>query len=39
MKLFTSCGFVQCGLLKDWLQVGGCYKDAAIFQYLNPKRH
>ena len=39
MKLFTSCGFVQCGLLKDWLQVGGCYKDASIFQYLNPKRH
>ena len=39
MKLFTSCGFVQCGLLKNWLQVGGCYKDAAIFQYLNPKKH
>ena len=37
MKLFTSCGFVQCGLLKNWLQIGGCYKDAALFQCLNPK--
>ena len=37
MKLFTSCGCVQCGLLKNWLQIGGCYKDAALFQCLNPK--
>ena len=37
MKLFTSCGFVQCGLLKNWLQIGGCCKDAALFQCLNPK--
>ena len=38
MRLFTSCGFTQCGLLKNWLQVGGCYKDAALLQYLNPKK-
>ena len=38
VKLFTSCGFVQCGLLKNWLQVEGCYKDALLLQCLNPKK-
>lgn len=38
INLFTSCGFVQCGLLKSWIQVEGCYKDAALFQCLNPKK-
>ena len=38
VKLFTSCGFVQCGLLKNWLQVEGCYKDALLLQSLNPKK-
>ena len=38
MKLFTSCGFIQCGLLKNWLQVEGRYKDAALLQCLNPKK-
>lgn len=34
MRLFTSCGFVQCGLLKDWLFVEGSFKDAALLQRL-----
>ena len=38
IKLFTFCGFVQCGLLKNWLQVEGTYKDAIIFQCLNPTK-
>lgn len=37
VKLFTSCGFVQCGLLKSWLQIEGRYKDVALFQSLNPR--
>ena len=38
VKLFTSCGFVQCGLLENWLKVEGCYKDALLLQCLNPKK-
>ncbi|WP_303013755.1 GNAT family N-acetyltransferase [uncultured Bacteroides sp.] len=37
VKLFTSCGFVQCGLLKSWLQIEGRCKDVALFQRLNPR--
>lgn len=39
LKLFTSCGFVQCGLLKDWLQVEGSYKDVVLLQCLNPDKN
>lgn len=38
LKLFTSCGFVQCGLLKDWLQVEGSYKEVVLLQCLNPDK-
>lgn len=38
LRLFTSCGFVHSGLLRNWLQVEGCYKDVAILQCLNPKK-
>ena len=38
LKLFASCGFTQCGLLKNWLQVEGCYKDAVLLQCLNPRK-
>lgn len=38
MRLFTSCGFTQCGLLKDWLMTENGYKDAALMQCLNPRR-
>lgn len=36
IRLFTSCGFTQCGLLEKWLQIGNKYKDVALFQYINP---
>lgn len=36
LKLFGSCGFVQCGLLKDWLFVEGTFKDVALLQCLRP---
>lgn len=38
MKLFASCGFTACGLLKKWLLVEGEYKDVALLQRLNPAK-
>ncbi len=35
LKLFISCGFVQCGILKNWLRIGAEYKDAILLQRLN----
>lgn len=35
MHLFTSCGFVQSGILKDWLKTAEGYKDAALMQRIN----
>ncbi|KAA6325947.1 Spermidine N(1)-acetyltransferase [termite gut metagenome] len=32
MRLFSSCGFVECGLLKGWLQSEKGYKDAIMTQ-------
>lgn len=37
MRLFLSCGFTQCGLLKDWIKSAEGYQDAALLQRLNPK--
>lgn len=37
MRLFLSCGFTQCGLLKDWIKSIEGYQDAALLQRLNPK--
>ena len=34
IRLFESCGFVRCGLLKEWWRVGGCYKDVVLLQLL-----
>lgn len=34
IRLFTSCGFVQCGLLKEWWCVEGGYKDVLLLQRL-----
>lgn len=34
IRLFTSCGFVQCGLLKEWLFVEGNFKDVALLQCI-----
>lgn len=34
LRLFKSCGFVQCGLLKEWWRVGSRYKDVILLQRL-----
>ncbi len=34
LKLFTSCGFEQCGLLKEWWFVEGHFKDVILLQRL-----
>lgn len=38
VRLFTSCGFVQCGVLKNWVLVEGVYKDVYVFQRLNSRK-
>ena len=35
LKLFASCGFVQCGTMKSWLCSGGEFKDVVIVQRIN----
>jgi diamine N-acetyltransferase len=35
LHLFTSCGFVQCGLLKQWLRIDNAYKDVILMQRIN----
>lgn len=35
-RLFSACGFIQCGLLKDWILTPEGYKDAVLMQYINP---
>lgn len=34
-KLFTSAGYVECGILKDWIRVGASYQDVCFFQKIN----
>ena len=36
LRLFKSCGFKECGLLKEWWCVGGKYKDVVLLQRLRP---
>ncbi|MDR0988263.1 MAG: GNAT family N-acetyltransferase [Prevotellaceae bacterium] len=36
LRLFESCGFTQCGLLKAWLFVEGDFKDVVLLQRLRP---
>ena len=38
LRLFNSCGFTQCGVLKEWLLTHEVYKDAVLVQCMNPKR-
>lgn len=38
LRLFGSCGFVQCGLLKEWWCVGGRFKDVVLMQRVRPER-
>lgn len=35
LHLFTACGFVRCGLLKEWWRVGDSYKDVVVLQLLH----
>lgn len=37
-RLFSACGFTQCGLLKDWILTPGGYKDAVLMQCVNPSQ-
>lgn len=34
LHLFESCGFVRCGLLRAWWNVGGAFKDVVLLQRL-----
>ncbi|MDL2212679.1 GNAT family N-acetyltransferase [Bacteroides sp. OttesenSCG-928-D19] len=34
IRLFSSCGFLQTGLLKEWLHVNGGYKDVVFMQRI-----
>ncbi len=36
LRLFRSCGFVACGLLKEWWRVGDTFKDVVMLQRLRP---
>jgi diamine N-acetyltransferase len=36
LRLFTSCGFTQCGILREWLFVEGAYHDVALLQRITP---
>lgn len=33
-KLFCSCGFCSCGVLKSWWRIGNKYEDVHILQLL-----
>ncbi|MDR0939545.1 MAG: GNAT family N-acetyltransferase [Mediterranea sp.] len=35
VNLFYACGFANSGLLKNWIQVEGTFKDAIVFQKLS----
>ena len=34
LRLFASCGFVQCGVLKEWWHAADGFKDVALLQRL-----
>lgn len=34
IQLFKSCGFVSCGVIKEWWCVGGCFKDVILLQRI-----
>lgn len=38
VRLFSSCGFTQCGLLKDWIVTAEGHKDVWFMQCINPAR-
>lgn len=34
LRMFKSCGFVECGVLKEWWCVKGMFKDVVLLQRL-----
>lgn len=34
LKLFEHCGYVRCGLMKEWLLVAGRYVDSVRLQLM-----
>ena len=36
LKLFTTFGFQNCGVKKDWNLIENTYQDEALFQLINP---
>lgn len=34
IRLFASCGFQECGCLKQWWRIGGEYKDVLLMQHI-----
>lgn len=36
IRLFSSCGFVECGCLKQWWRVGDAYQDVLLMQLIRP---
>lgn len=39
LRLFASCGFVQCGILKEWWSVRGQFKDVVLMQRIRPENY
>lgn len=37
LHLFRSCGFVECGLLKQWWRINDTYKDVVLLQCIRNK--
>jgi diamine N-acetyltransferase len=36
LKLFTTFGFQNCGVKKDWNLINNTYQDEVLFQLINP---
>lgn len=35
-RLFCTAGYMECGILKDWIRVGVSYQDVCLYQKVNP---
>ena len=35
LSLFTTCGYQECALLKDWMHTGKGYRDVIMLQKIN----
>jgi diamine N-acetyltransferase len=36
-KLFTRCGYVQTGILQEWVKAQDSFEDVFFMQLINPK--